>query len=396
MLIPLTCDAPIYHWPYATVAMIAANVLAFAVLVSSAFNDPELAEAIVELTVLEHGNGLHPLEWLGSMFMHAGPFHLLGNMLFLWIFGLVVEGKVGWWRFLAIYLGIGVAQSAIEQIAMLGAGEITHSLGASSAIYGVMAVAFVWAPKNEINCFYWFTFWAVGTIDVPIMFFCLFYLAFDVFYMVLDFASSGSVMGTGLLHVMGAVIGVPVGLAMLKWKMVDCEGWDLLNVWNGADPHAKVDYTKVDAEVQKKKQAKIEQHQSDARQQVEAYLQEGNVRAAAALVRKMGELGRSVQLERKQLGELIKGLLERQDWAMAAPLMDELVRRFPAGSDGVRIKLAQICVTELEKPARALELLDEVDFSQQPEAKRALAKKIAIRARKLQAAGVYEIDDNTW
>lgn len=396
MLVPLTCDAPIYHWPWATGSLIVANVVAFAALLSTAINDPTAAETILELAVLEHGNGLHPLQWVGSIFLHSGFLHLAGNMLFLWIFGLVVEGKVGWWRFLLIYLGIGIAQAAIEQVVMLGASEITYSLGASSAIYGVMAVAFVWAPKNEINCFYWFAFWAVGTLDVPIMYFCLFYLAFDMFYMVVDFASSGSVMGTGLMHVMGAIIGAPLGLVMLKKKWVDCEGWDLLSVWNGADPHAEVDYTRVDAEVQQKKQAKAQRHQSDARQQIESYLQEGNVRAAAALHRKMREIGTEVQLGRTELGKLVKGLHERRDWTAAAPVMAELVRRFPDGADGVRIKLAQICVTEFEKPARALELLDHVDFARQPDAKRVLAKKIVARARKLQAAGVYELDDDAW
>ena len=376
MLVPLTCDAPIYHWPFATASLIAANVLAYAALMSALVNDPTAAETLIDLTVLQHGNGLHPLEWVGSMFMHANFLHLAGNMLFLWIFGLVVEGKVGWWRMLLLYLGIGILQSAIEQVAMLGAGQITFSLGASSAIYGIMAIALVWAPKNEINCFYWFAFWAVGTVDVPIMYFCMFYMAFDILYMAIDFAASGSMMGTGLLHVMGALIGAPAGLLMLKWHLVDCEGWDLLHVWNGADPSAEVDYSKVDADVARKKQAKAERHERNARQQIEHYLQEGNVAAAAALHRKMREIGSQVALERAELAELIQGLNARQEWAAAAPVMAEFVRRFPTGADGIRIKLAQICVTQLERPARALELLDQVDFAKQAEEKRQLAKKL--------------------
>ncbi len=57
--------------------------------------------------------------------------HLVGNMFFLWGFGLVVEGKLGWWRFLLLYLTIGAIYSVIIQTSMLGATE-GGALGASA------------------------------------------------------------------------------------------------------------------------------------------------------------------------------------------------------------------------------------------------------------------------
>ena len=50
------------------------------------------------------GDGIHPLQWLTNIFLHAGFFHLVGNMIFLWTFGFVVEGKLGWLPFTALYL----------------------------------------------------------------------------------------------------------------------------------------------------------------------------------------------------------------------------------------------------------------------------------------------------
>lgn len=69
-------------------------------------------------------------------------------MVFLWVFGLVVEGKIGWWRFLVCYLGVGVGQSLVEQILTLPLhGVNVRSGGASSAIFGIMAMAAI-GPRS--------------------------------------------------------------------------------------------------------------------------------------------------------------------------------------------------------------------------------------------------------
>ena len=106
MIIPWGTDAPIYHRPIATIGIIVVNVLAFLLF---PYQDHE------EWTLVL-GDGLHPLQWVTNIFMHAGFFQLAGNMLFLWTFGLVVEGKLGWWAFLLVYLGLGVSESAGMQL----------------------------------------------------------------------------------------------------------------------------------------------------------------------------------------------------------------------------------------------------------------------------------------
>jgi hypothetical protein len=62
----------------------------------------------------------------------------------------------------------------------------------------------------------------------------------------------------------------------------------------------------------------------------------------------------------------------------------------------VRVKLAQICVVELGRPGKALDLLAEVDSNKFPEQQQALIKKIAARARQMQDEGVVELDVETW
>lgn len=111
MIIPYSTDAPIYHFPWMTIVLIVVNCITF-VLTAMGWRS--------EGWLLTYGNGLHPLEWVAYNFLHFGPFHLIGNMFFLWAFGIVVEGKLGWWKYLLLYMGIGVLGGVLIQTAMLG------------------------------------------------------------------------------------------------------------------------------------------------------------------------------------------------------------------------------------------------------------------------------------
>jgi len=143
-IIPTATDVPIYHWPWATGGLILANILVFILQISF----PDLAEYFI----LYHGS-FNPFTWVSSVFMHANFAHLFGNMCLLLLFGLIVESKVGWWRMLVIYLGIGIASCGIEQFMMIFASG-GSSLGASGVIFGLIAVALIWAPENEITLLY--------------------------------------------------------------------------------------------------------------------------------------------------------------------------------------------------------------------------------------------------
>ena len=84
-----------------------------------------------------------------SMFMHAGWMHLLGNMLFLWIFGDNVEDRLGRAKFLIFYLVCGTV-ATLAQVAVSAESSIPN-LGASGAISGVLAGYLVLFPKGQIK-----------------------------------------------------------------------------------------------------------------------------------------------------------------------------------------------------------------------------------------------------
>src|SRR6516162_6928938 len=88
-----------------------------------------------------------------SMFLHGGWFHLLGNMMFLWIFGNNIEDVLGRGRYLVLYLACGIV-AALSQAFSSPASHIPM-VGASGAIAGVLGAYLLLHPGANVRCFVW-------------------------------------------------------------------------------------------------------------------------------------------------------------------------------------------------------------------------------------------------
>jgi membrane associated rhomboid family serine protease len=297
MFVPLSTDAPIYHYPRGTIGLIIVNVLAWLLTEGGA------EEHLIRFG-LSHGDGLQPLQWVTSNFIHYGFFHLLGNMLFLWGFGLVVEGKIGTLAYVLVYMGIGTLQCAIEQLVYTTPGP--PSFGASAILFGLMAMALIWAPSNEVTVFYWILM-RMGTFDISIFW-------YSVISLVYSLAITG-LLGTGLssevMHLMGAVIGGSVGFSMLLTRTVDCEGWDLISVLRGRTPQSDrfVQREGARAYGQKKLKRKLKK----SRDQVPTGLAPEQPLAAAARTDRFHQLVKAGKPQ-AAYAELQQVLKTRPDW----------------------------------------------------------------------------------
>jgi membrane associated rhomboid family serine protease len=156
MFIPLRDENPSGKFAFVNVGLLLANVAVFIyqlTLTPHAFKGFVLANAMVPARVsgwMDGHGGFEAafLPIVTSMFLHSGFAHILGNMLFLWIFGDNVEAEFGHLQYLAFYflcgIGAGLTHIAFNYYSHLPA------LGASGAISGVMGAYIVLEPRNRI------------------------------------------------------------------------------------------------------------------------------------------------------------------------------------------------------------------------------------------------------
>jgi membrane associated rhomboid family serine protease len=158
-MIPIHDSQRSYSTPYVTILLIAANALVFLFQLSL---DPFTRNDFV------FAFGLVPdrFHWSAvftSMFMHGGWMHLIGNMLFLWVYGDNVEDLLGHSRFLLFYLLCGVA-AALGQC-LIAPDSRVPMIGASGAIAGVMGAYMVKFPHSRIVLAGWFII--LFTVELP-------------------------------------------------------------------------------------------------------------------------------------------------------------------------------------------------------------------------------------
>lgn len=448
IVIPLNTDAPIYHWPWMTLVLIATNVATFFLTGGGGETDGWL---------LQFGNGLHPLEWVAYNFLHFGWLHLIGNMVFLWGFGLIVEGKLGWWRFLLLYLAIGVLGGAsIQTLTLARADALAGSGGGGSSlvIFGLLALCMIWAPKNELDVFMYFGIRPM-TVEISNLMFGLWYIAEQFFWAWLSGFSMGSAFG----HLVGAFWGAGIGVAMLKFGWVDCENWDLFAMWSGRlgqpvdlvrwqdniqitrSPNLSDETTDASTVTPKKKakfrpsiylsskrpkrskpatDATSSPSGSDAAESVASntkramsepslpemtlkvlnrmreLIRTGKPQAALREYRKRLLTVDQWSLDADDLQALADGLFKVKLWDETTPLLEEFIERFPTQADPARIKLAAICCEVQNRPLAALKLLDQVDLDDLPASIHSHIAQIRQKAERLLDEETFESDGKSW
>ena len=134
-------------FPVVTYGLIALNILFF--LVEMSGGEPFIQQwSVVPRRLLANPAADFPTVFT-SMFMHAGWLHLLGNMLYLWIFGDNVEDSFGHVKFLLFYLLCGIAATFAQ--VLFNSSSTIPNLGASGAIAGVLGAYLVLFPRGQVR-----------------------------------------------------------------------------------------------------------------------------------------------------------------------------------------------------------------------------------------------------
>ena len=218
---PVKDNIPTRRFPIVTVTLIAINAAVWLF-----YQLPGLERSVVDSgwipcdyqgTCLAPGPAW-PVDAFTSMFMHGSWIHILGNMLFLWIFGNNVEDRMGRFPFAVFYLAAGLAAIATQTVVTLELGDpddsVIPNVGASGAIAGVLGAYFLLFPHARVLTFVVLIIIFLP-IEVPAVLFLGVWFLFQLWQGGFDlFAPTGT--GTGgvafFAHIGGFVFGLLVGL----------------------------------------------------------------------------------------------------------------------------------------------------------------------------------------
>lgn len=208
-MIPLRDLNPARRVPIITLALIGLNALVF--LYEQTLSANGLQRLIVQYGVVpaRFTDGAittsDGLTLLTSMFLHGGWLHIIGNMLYLWIFGNNIEDRLGPIRFVVFYLLTGVAAGVLQIV--IDPTSRTPMIGASGAIAGVLGGYIVLYPRARVITLV-FIFFFVQIVSIPAVILLGWWFLIQLFNGVLSLGSYTSGGVAFFAHVGGFVAGV--------------------------------------------------------------------------------------------------------------------------------------------------------------------------------------------
>jgi len=220
LILPLKDNLPTVRFPHMTVGLIFVNTAVF--LYSQTLGQRAYTAFIydwgfVPALFFDGGSTWAVQPWLYAtpltyMFMHGGWMHLIGNMLFLWVFGRNIEDYFGPARYLGFYIVSGLA--AVSLHTLIGPHSTAPLVGASGAIAGVMGAYFVLHPRAEITCL--FFFFLIWFFRLPAKIVLGYFFLLQIFYIILGGPTGGGV--ALMAHVGGFIFGYIVLKALIKFR----------------------------------------------------------------------------------------------------------------------------------------------------------------------------------
>lgn len=231
-MFPIRDHNPSEGTPYVTIGLIFLNIVMFVLTMPWGGDMAGLwGQFALYAVAVTHGEMLYGL--LTHMFLHAGFMHIIGNMLFLWIFGDNLEEQMGHLGFLAFYLACGLVAAAAQIIA--APYSPIPMVGASGAIAGVMGGYLLLFPRAKVDVLAIIVIF-IKIFTLPAWVMLGLWFGIQIFG---GYAASGAEGGVAYwAHAGGFVAGVVLTLplflrrgAMQFWARTD-----------GHPPHAPIDY----------------------------------------------------------------------------------------------------------------------------------------------------------
>lgn len=377
-LIPIGTDVRPRRTPIANYAIIGLNVLVFV------FTDYVGGAVGAHLKNFYALDAARPAlyQYVTYQFLHGGWLHLLGNMLFLWIFGNPVCDRMGQLGYALFYLAGGVFAGFAFTLA-----ADNPIIGASGAIAAVTAAFLALFPRIHVTMLFWMFF--IFTFQVPAVILIVFKIILWDNIIAPAIEQGAEVQVAYSAHLGGYAFGFAVALVMLLSRALPRNQLDVLSLWSRAARRRGWELPAGLAPPVLARRIEVEELQSrpletvaltpveQLREEIAARLAAQEPEAAAAAYLRLLELDPAQVLSRAQQIELANYLAQARRYPEAAAAYEAFLEAYPAAPDAaeVRLFLGLICSRYLGQYERAVTHLRAASEGLHLDTQRALAEQ---------------------
>jgi len=370
MLIPLRTDCPLRRVPWMNWGLIAANILIF-ILTSYSDSNSHGPLAIYHGQPVRDVFALDPQnpslwQYFTYQFLHESWLHVLGNMLFLYIFGNNINDRMGNLGYLGFYLAGGVV-AGIGYAAM----DPAPVIGASGAVAAVTGAYLILLPRSNITLLFFFIY--IGPIEISSLWFVLFTFLQDVIGRLRPELLGGpeSESVAHMAHITGTIFGATLCLLLLGLRLLPRDQFDLLAMvtrWNrrrqyrsmisqGYDPFAYIPPQPVDVRPPELDPRTV--RMLEIRAEISEAIAHHNLPHAAYLFLELKKLDPSQVLSRQAQLDVANQLASQQFFQQAAEAYEQFLTHYPNFEqiEQVELMLGVIYARYLNRYERARQLL---------------------------------------
>lgn len=361
MIFPLRTDVPLRSRPYMNWLLVAVNCAVFAAQSSTAGSalDPLELDPLLP----------HYWQFVTYSFLHADIMHLVGNMLFLYIFGNNVCDRLGGLGYLGLYLG-GAVAAGLGHVAIDTGSNV---IGASGAVAAITGAYLVLLPLARITVIYWW--FLIGALEVPSYLFVAFFFAKDVLGQTV-FGGMSNI--AHMTHIAGTLFGFCITLALLAFRVLPRDYVDLFSILKhrqrrqtyramvrrGYNPYGMSGATPPPP----KPTAPVElddatMRLAEMRAEVSEALAHGKPAEAAELYRRLQKAHPTpTPMSRQAQMDIANHLASEGDFEWAASAYELALKHYPNQTDSaqVALMLGMIYAHRLSRPADARRWLELV------------------------------------
>ena len=214
MIIPVGVDYRAQRYPVVTFTLIGINLFLFVLEIMAAMNGT-IDAMFMKFGLVPEAPAWYA--WFTSIFLHGGFLHLIGNMVYLYLFGACVEDLLGRGKFITFYLAGGLIANAIQVMFSTDLSSDVPVIGASGAISACIGAFLVVLPKTEINFRYLFFWFYTGEFWIRSWIVISFWFLIDFISFIIDLTNPTAGGGVAFgAHVGGTIAGALAMLAIRK------------------------------------------------------------------------------------------------------------------------------------------------------------------------------------